>query len=157
MKQLHNDNRGAALVYIMITVVIAGILTTGLMALIVNRVRYQAVDNQKTQEYYLADGVVEIIKRYSDQEGTCKSLILEFTGLSSIANTADEPSTKGEIALHYTVSPANQCHVVYYGLEYCTEIKCIWKPINGNEILTYEVTQTPRTASETTAENGGAS
>ena len=153
MKKLRNDNKGAALVYILITVVVAGILTTGLIMLIINRVRMQQVDEQKTKEYYLADGVVEIIKNYSDQAGLCKDLVQQFTGIATIATTPDEPQNRTDVSIYYMFTASNRCLVVYYGEEYRTEITCIWD-LKGNSdqsepvIQTYEVSQTPRTPAD---------
>lgn len=137
------NDRGAALVYVLITLALAGILASGLMMMIVSRVRSQSVDIAKAEEYYLADGVVELLRAGKADQ------IDEFLGLSldrvhaSIPAEINEDSIVREV--YYNLRADNACTVIYYGDAYRTEITCVWYPLPGSVTAPeYTFTQTAR-------------
>ncbi len=153
-RTLRKDDRGAALVYVILTITLAAILTTGLMMLIVNRVRMLSIDETQVRDRYLADGVVEICKQFSD-ESERNDAIKAFLDEGTLIVT-EPPQGSDQTACMVTVTDSS-CYVIYYGQSTVTEIHCRWEsetdPDNLTETLgmIYEITQTPRDA----AENGG--
>ena len=92
--------------------------------LIVNRARTQSVDVDKTKEYYVADGVAELVK-----QGASTDTIEAFAD----APVRNDPPEANEVAI---VLPDDNT-IIYYGPHYVTQIT--W---TGES---YTVTQTPRT------------
>ena len=148
MQTLRKDDRGAALVYVLLTVTLAAVLTTGLMMLILNRVRMLSVDEARSKEYYIADGVVEILKNDNIAFDEFEGLIRNFAEISSQPFEGEAPTPEAnEFTVYYYV-PASRTSVtvVYYGEQYRTEIQ-----YNSLGTPSYTVKQTPR---EAAAEEG---
>jgi hypothetical protein len=147
MQTLRKDDRGAALVYVLLTVTLAAVLTTGLMMLILNRVRMLSVDEARSKEYYIADGVVEILKSQGKDTGV-NDLIRDFSGADAeeFEGEAPIPETNDPIVYYYVPVSRTSVTVVYYGEQYKTEIQ-----YNSLGTPSYTVKQTPR---EAAAEEG---
>ncbi len=138
---LRNNNRGAALVYVILTITLAAILTTGLMMLIVNRVKMLKIDEAQVKERYLAEGVVEICKEYASLSDVAQKTIKEYLGFPPLATTATEPESRRTIACYVEYEAGTQhCKVTYYGESYCTIIECNWSEASPS----YSIDQTPR-------------
>jgi len=131
MTDLRKDNRGAALVWVLLTLTLAGILSTGLMMLIVNRARTQSVDVDKTKEYYVADGVAELVRTNNGSE------IEDFVGSAPLSERPEDDASLPDGPAVYFSGNAAGGIVIYYGPHYVTQIT--W---TGES---YTVTQTPRT------------